>query len=143
MTILEQIEQHMLANLDGSMDFIHLSLRIPQGSAHCSLRRAPSVAEATTYFERDGREFRPPTLVAARAEADGTVREQRPVVRNAPIRSDETLTGVGDEAFLWRGYTNNQRGVIKFRSGRFIGEVNAPSVEDAKILATRLADLAQ
>lgn len=140
MAILEQIEQHMLADLE----FVLLVFRLAsRDSAHCSLRRAPSVEEARTYFERDGREFRPPIAVAAVAEPDGSVRDQRPVIRNAPIRSEEKLGGVGDEAFLWRGYTNNQRGVIKFRSGRFIGEVNAPSVQDAKMLAGRLADLAK
>jgi hypothetical protein len=131
----------MLAGLDGSLQFVLMNFRLAEDSAHRALRHAPSIDDAEAHFAQDGREFRPPTATAARAEADGTVREHGTVVRNAPIRSNERLAGVGDEAYLWRGYTNNQRGVVKFRSGRFVGEVNAPSVEEAKLLAVRLVEL--
>jgi hypothetical protein len=36
---------------------------------------------------------------------------------------------------------SDTRGVIRFRRGRFTGEVNAPSVEDAIVIAKGLASL--
>jgi hypothetical protein len=141
MSIPLQIEEQMLAELDGSLDLLLLHFRFSRDSAHCALRRAPSVDEAKAVFAQDGRTFHPPTAVAARVEPDGSVREPGRATRNAPIRSDEELPGIGDDAFVWRGYRNNQRGVVKFRSGRFIGEVNAPSVELAEQLAARLIGL--
>src|SRR5262249_21969652 len=59
-----------------------------------------------------------------------------------------TTTGVeriasecGDENFVWRGYGRNTRGVIRLRIGRYLVDVNAPSVEEAQRLAGRVVDL--
>ena len=100
-SIPQQIERAMLAGLDGSLQFVLMNFRLAEDSAHRALRHAPSIDDAEAHFAQDGREFRPPTATAARAEADGTVREHGTVVRNAPIRSNERLAGVGDEAYLW------------------------------------------
>jgi hypothetical protein len=56
-----------------------------------------------------------------------------------PLRQQRGPTGRRkwpiDEALVWRGYGTTPRGVIKLRSGRFVVEINATSVEDAKQFA--------
>jgi hypothetical protein len=57
--------------------------------------------------------------------------------------SDESLANLGDENFVWRGYGNNKRGVIKMRVGRFLADLNVPTVADAERLARRVVELLQ
>lgn len=94
MSIPQQIEEQMLAELDGSLSFMLMNFRIANHSAHCALRDASSAADAKAAFSQDGQQFHPPTLSVARTEPDGSVREPGGrVVRNAPIRSEETGRG--------------------------------------------------
>ena len=58
-----------------------------------------------------------------------------------PIQSNESLPDLGDANYVWRGDGQNTRGVIKVRAGRFLADVNAPSVEETERLARRVADL--
>ena len=58
-----------------------------------------------------------------------------------PIVSTESLSNLGDENFVWLGYGNNKRGVIKMRTGRFLADLNVPTLEDAERLARRMVDL--
>lgn len=55
--------------------------------------------------------------------------------------SAEGFAGVGDEAYVCWGYGGNQRAVIKFSIARYVGEVNAPSVENAGALAAQVAEM--
>ena len=113
------------------------ALRIHNDSAYLSVRQAPSEAEAREWMDTEGKRFREPVAIARIAGNDAPVQLPPPRV----IESSESVAGIGDRANIWRGYGRNTRGVIKFRLGRFIGEVNAPSVEDATIVAKGLVSL--
>ena len=39
------------------------------------------------------------------------------------------------DGFLWRGYDNNERGVVRVRIGRYLIEINAPTVAETERLA--------
>jgi hypothetical protein len=104
-----------------------------------------SSEQARSIFELDGRWFFVPQARLGghfRCASNGKVVDYVPPLPfDSPIRSDESLTDLGDENFVWRGYGNTHRGVIKLRVGRFLADVNLPSVDDAERLARRFADL--
>jgi hypothetical protein len=110
-----------------------LEFRTGADSGNLTLQPCESEEQARASFAISGNEF-----VAPKA----SIRDPRkPVVLDPPLISDESLPDLGDENFLWRGYPNNQRGVIKFRVGRIIGQVNAPNVEDAERITREAVEL--
>lgn len=137
-TVYDQLQRALRAEgITGSLEHVLLSLRIQNDTAHLSVRQARTDAEARQWFETEGRRFREPVAVL-RKEGDAA-----PVQLPPPqiIESSESISGIGDGANIWRGYGRNTRGVIKFRRGRFVGEVNAPSVEDALVVAKGIVAL--
>ena len=117
------------------------SLSLERDSAHLSIRCARTPAEAEAIFAQEGNQFVAPVLTSSVRHADGSVSHSGPTDFDPPIVSTERLPGVGDDSYLWRGYGNNERGVVRFRVGRFIGQVNAPTVTEASLLAQRVAEL--
>jgi hypothetical protein len=118
-----------------------ISLSLERDSAYLSIRCAPTTAEAEATFAHEGNQFVAPVLTSSVRHADGTVSHSGPADFASPIVSTERLAGVGDDSYLWRGYGNNERGVVKFLIGRFIGQVNAPTVTEASRLAGRIVEL--
>jgi len=110
------------------------------------LRILPTVEQARSMFQFDGNEFTAPKarLGGHVIREDGTITERNwmpPPPPDPPIQSNESLRDLGDQNFVWRGYGQNTRGVIKLRVGRFLADVNAPSIDDAERLARRVAAL--
>lgn len=138
MTVYDQLQRALTAEgIEGSLEHVLLSLRMHNDSAYLSARRAPSESEARQWMDTEGKRFREPVAIARREGDDAPVQLPPPSV----IESSESVSSIGDEANIWRGYGRNTRGVIKFRLGRFMGEVNAPSVEDAINVAKGLVSL--
>lgn len=138
MTVFDQLQRALGAEgINCSLEHILLSVRIHNDTAHLAIRQAPSEAEAREWLETEGRLFREPVAVLRKQSDRAPVQLPPPNV----IESSESISGIGDGANIWRGYGTNTRGVIKFRRGRFVGEVNAPSVEDATVMAKGLAAL--
>jgi len=137
-TIYEQLQRALTAEgVDASIQHILLSLRMHNDTAHLSIRQMPSEADALQWLASEGTRFREPVLVGYKQGDDAPVHLPPPKI----IESSESISGIGDGAHIWRGYGRNTRGVIKFRHGRFVGEVNAPSVEDATVVAKGLVSL--
>ena len=111
------------------------------------LRILPTIEQAAALFRMDGHQFFPPRAhVAGHVPRpnDGTTTDRTgnpPPPPDAPIPGHESVSHLGDENFVWRGYGENTRGVIKLRAGRFLEDVNAPSVAVAKRVARRVVDL--
>ena len=138
MTIYDQLQRALSAEgIPGSIQHVLLSLRMRDDSAHVAFQQAASEKEAREWMQTEGRELRPPVAVAYVEGDDAPVQVRRSKV----IESSETIPGIGDGANVWRGYGTNTRGVIKFRQGRFVGEVNAPSVKEATAVAKGLVAL--
>ena len=138
MTLYDQLQRALDAEgISGSIVHVLLSLRMLNDTAHLDFRQAPSEKEAREWMETEGRRFREPVAVFRVERDDSPVQLPPPIVNE----SSESISGIGDEANIWRGYGRNTRGVIKFRRGRFVGEVNAPSVEDATVVAKGLVSL--
>jgi hypothetical protein len=75
-------------------------------------------------------------LVTTVHDASGALRSgASSVAISAPLESHERILGIGEEGFLWRGYGNNERGVVRVRIGRYLIEINAPTVAEAERLA--------
>jgi hypothetical protein len=137
-TIYDQLQRALSAEgINGSIQHVFLSLRMHNDTAHVDVRHAPSESEAREWMQTVGRQFREPVAVG-RIEGDNSPVRLPPLTVN---ESSESIFGIGDEANIWRGYGGNTRGVIKFRQGRYVAEVNAPSVEDATVVAKGLASL--
>jgi hypothetical protein len=137
-TVYDQLQRALSAEgIDGSLQHVLLTLRMHNDTAHLSIRHAPSEAEAQQWLETEGRQFREPVAVGYIQGNDAPVQLPPPKV----IESSESISGIDDGANIWRGYGRNTRGVIKFRRGRFVGEVNAPSVKDATVVAKGVAAL--
>ena len=137
-TIYDKLQQALnTEGIDASIQHVLLSLRMHNDTAHLSVRQMPSEIEAGQWLDTEGRRFREPVLVA-RNQRDNSPLQLPP---SNVIESSESIAGIGDGANIWRGYGSNTRGVIKFRRGRFVGEVNAPSVEDATVVAKGLVSL--
>ena len=135
MIVFDQLQRALSAEgINCSLVHILFSVRIHEDTAHLAIQQASSETEARQWMETEGKLFREPVAVL-RNQSD-----PRPVQLPPPnvIESSESIAGIGDAANIWRGYGKNTRGVIKFRRGRFVGEVNAPSVEDATVVAKGL-----
>ena len=138
MTIYDQLQRALTAEgIDGSLEHALLVVRMHNDAAHLSIQRAPSEADARQWLETEGKRFREPVAIL-RKEGDDAPAQLPPTKVN---ESSEAISGIGDAANIWRGYGKNTRGVIKFRRGRFICEVNAPSVEHAMVVSKGLASL--
>lgn len=136
MTIFDQMQRALTAEgIDGSLEMMLFVVRMHTDTADVSIRRAPSEAEAQEWFKTNGRRFTEPVAILRKAGSPVELPASR------IIESSELLPNVGDEAYVWRGYGSNTRGVIKFRRGRFAAEVNAPSVDDAVAVARGLSAL--
>ena len=59
-------------------------------------------------------------------------------ISHISVGPDKTLTGIGDEAYLWSG---KGFGIIRFRKSNVYIDLAAPSVAMAEDLAKSLADL--
>ena len=138
MTLFDQVQRALTAEgVAASLETLLLVVRMHGDSAHVSIQRAPTDTEAKDWFKANGRRFSEPVAIA-RVQGDPTPTMLPP---ERVIESSESLPNVADEAYVWRGYGQNTRGVIKFRRGRFAGEVNAPSVDDATAVARGLSAL--
>jgi len=145
MTLLEHINaiERLLVptDADGTLDTCWLGIRFGGDRGHLVLRILPSVELARHTFQVDGNQFTPPTQHVSgsfRRASDGTITERTwnpPPPRKPPIESNESLPNLGDENHVW-GF-----GVIKLRVGRFLANVNAPSIQEAEMLARRVAEL--
>lgn len=137
MTVYDQLQRALRAEgIIGSLEHVLLTLRMHNDTAYVSVRQSSTEAEAQEWLDTEGQLFRAPVAIA-RVQGDETSQLPPPNI----IRSSESIAGIGDGANIWRGYGRNTRGVIKFRQGRFVGEVNAPSVDDAVLVAKGLASL--
>jgi len=137
-TLYDQLQRAFDAEgINGSIVHVFLSLRMHNDTAHLDFQPASSEREAREWMETEGKRFREPVAVGRIERDDSPIQLPPPIVNE----SSESISGIGDEANIWRGYGRNTRGVIKFRRGRFVGEVNAPSVEDATVVAKGLASL--
>jgi hypothetical protein len=124
---------------ESTLEWCMFNIRLGHDSGHLSLHVLPSADEARTSFARDGHAFVAPKVSLQPRE--GTVTDYKPPQFDPPIVSHESLANLGDENFVWRGYGNNKRGVIKMRVGRFLADMNVPTVADAERLARRVVDL--
>jgi hypothetical protein len=146
-TLLANVERLLLHGDDGMLDTCYFGVRFGHDSGHLVLRILPSVELARSTFEFDGNQFIAPKAHLGghfRRASDGTITERTwtpPPPSDPPIQSSESLPNLGDENYVWRGYGHNSRGVIKLRVGRFLADLNAPTMADAERLARRLADL--
>ena len=143
MTIYDQLQRALNAEgINGSIQHVLLSLRMDNDTAHVSFRQASSEQEAQEWMQTIGRQFWESRAVGTVHRKDDPVPQPPPQLPPPIINeSAESISGIGDEANIWRGYGCNTRGVIKFRCGRFVGDVNAPSVEDATIIAKGVVSL--
>jgi hypothetical protein len=126
---------------ESTLDWCMFRIGLGRDSGHVWLHVLPTADEAQTLFARDGNAFVAPKLSSHVQQRDGTVTDYTPPQLDLPILSHESLANLGDENFLWRGYGNNKRGVIKMRVGRFLADLNVPTVADAERLARRVVDL--
>jgi len=116
------------------------SLNTSGDSSHVTLRCAPSTAEAKLAFAEDGHVFAQPQARLSRSREERAKGREPSVDRLVhSIESRESIADLAEENYLWRGYEDNGRAVINFRTGRFIGSVNAPNVATATALVRRLA----
>jgi hypothetical protein len=135
------IERLLLHNeRDCSMDLCLFRIRVRDDSGHIGVRILPSEEDARSIFAADGNKFIAPVLHLSVRHGDGRVTGS-PAEFEPPIVSSETLPALGDENHIWRGYGNNTRGVLKLRVGRFIADLNTPTIEDAERLARHLVEL--
>jgi hypothetical protein len=138
----DTIERLLLHNEpDCSVDLCLFRLRIRSDSGQIAVRILPSEEDARAIFASDGNKFVAPVLHTRMRRADGTVTAGSPAEFEPPIVSSETLPALGHENYIWRGYGNNTRGVLKLRVGRFIADLNTPTIEDAERLARHLVEL--
>jgi hypothetical protein len=105
-------------------------------SASLFVRFYPSSDAAGEQFARHGNEFIAPVTAVY---YQGT--PQPPVRFDRPIISHVTLPSLRQSHFVWSGYGSNTRGVISFRQGRVIAQINAPSVSEAEQLGRKIAAL--
>jgi hypothetical protein len=146
--LLDAIERLLVQNEpDWTMETCYFGIRFGDDTGRLVLRVMPLVEQARAAFEFDGNQFVAPkahTSLYFRRKRDGTITDRTTYPRpqpDPPIESNETLPRLGDENYVWRGYGNNTRGIIKMRVGRFLADLNAPSVEEAERLSRRLAGL--
>jgi hypothetical protein len=145
--LLDAIERLLVQDeADCAVETCYFMVRFGRDIGQLLLRITPAVEHAHSMFQIDGNQFIAPKmrLGGHYKRVDGTITEQTwtpPPPPDPPIQSNESLPDLGDENFVWRGYGQNTRGVIKFRVGRFLADVNAPSVEDAERLAHRVVGL--
>jgi hypothetical protein len=145
-TLLAGIERLLLhGEPDAMLDMCYFGVRL--GGGRVILKIAPTVEHARGWFATDGQQFFEPmqyTNASFRRKSDGTITDYTSYARpesKPPILSTESVPDLGDENHVWRGYGNNQRGVIKMRVGRFLADLNMPTVDDAERYARRLADV--
>jgi hypothetical protein len=145
--LLTNVERFLLqGEPDGMLDTCTFGVRFGHDSGRLVLRILPSVEQARATFAMDGHQFVAPTQYTSgyfRRKSDGTITDYTSYPRpqtDPPILSNEALPDLGDENHVWRGYGNSIRGVIKMRVGRFLADLNVPTVDDAERLARRLAD---
>jgi hypothetical protein len=127
---------------DARLDLCRFRIIIGRDSADILIRSLPSIDDARAAFATHGRNFTEPALTAFVQHHDGTV-DSYPATPVPPqvIVASESIPNLGDESYLWKGYGNNLRGVVKFRAGQFIVELNAPSEDAVRKLANRIAGL--
>ena len=67
MTVYDQLQRALTAEgIDGSVEHVLLVLRMHDDTAHLSIRRTPSEADARQWLESEGRRFREPVSVLRR-----------------------------------------------------------------------------
>lgn len=138
----DTIERLLLHNeRDCSMDWCLFRIRMRDDSGHIAVRILPSEEDARSIFASDGDKFIAPVAHLSVRQADGSVTTGSPAEFEPPIVSSESLPALGDENHIWRGYGNNARGVLKLRLGRFLADLNTPTIEDAERVARHLVEL--
>ena len=141
-TLLADIERLLLQDEpDGMLETCYFSLRFGHDTGYLVIRILPTVEQARSTFDLEGNRFITPKLSSYVQRSDGTFTDYRAPPPDPPIQSNESLPTLGDENYVWRGYGHNSRGVIKLRVGRFLADLNAPTMADAERFARRLADL--
>ena len=96
-------------------------------STSLSWRFFPSRQAASERFVQIGNQLVVPVAVAYYAGSPPP-----PVHFDPPIISHTSFTALDQANFFWNGHGANARGVINFRQGRVIGQINAPSLADAE-----------
>jgi len=146
--LLDAVERLLVQDeSDWALETCYFMVRFGRDTGHLLLRIMPTTEQARSTFQFDGDRFVAPKAHLGghfKRDSDGTITDRTgkpPPTPDPPIQSNESLPDIGDENFVWRGYGQNTRGVIKLRVGRFLADVNAPSVEDAQRLARRVAAL--
>jgi hypothetical protein len=147
--LLDSIERLLVQDeADWGLETCYFMVRFGRDSGHLLLRVLPTTEQAQATFRIDGNQFTAPKAHLGghfKRASDGTITERTwtppPPPPDPPIQSNESLPDLGDENHVWRGYGQNTRGVMKLRVGRFLADVNAPSIDDTERLAGRVADL--
>jgi hypothetical protein len=140
LTLPATIERLLLeSDPESTLDWCMFNIRLGRDSGYVSLHVLPSADDARTLFAHDGNAFVAPKV--SLQPRDGTVTAYKSPQFDPPIVSHESLANLGDENFVWRGHGNNKRGVIKMLVGRFLADLNVPTVADAERLARRVVDL--
>lgn len=135
------IERLLLNGERGAtMDWCTFRVRFDRDSGYVFVRVFDSVADARAAFATHGHRFDAPMPSAHVEHADGTITYHPPPPPAPPILSNESMPNLADENFVWRGY-GNTRGVIKLRAGRFVADINLPTVDDAERFAHRVVAL--
>lgn len=124
-----------------NVGLVRVPCPVQQGLGSPVRAKFQSVDEARSAFATHGHRFDAPRLSTHVEHADGTITHSPPPPPVPPIFSNESVPRLGDENFVWRGYGNNKRGVIKMRVGRFLADFNLPTVEDAERFARRMVHL--
>jgi len=96
----------------------------------------PSPQAASDHFARNGNRFVEPVAVLYSQGSPWP-----PVQFAPPLISHASLPGLAEANFVWNGYCPNTRGVVKFRQGRAIALINAPSIADAERVGRTVAAL--
>jgi hypothetical protein len=141
-TLLADIERLLLQDEpDGMLETCYFGVRFGRDTGHLALSILTTVEQARSTFEFDGNQFVAPKRSVHVQRRDGTFTDYKPPPPDPPIQSNESLPNLGDENYVWRGYGHNSRGVIKLRVGRFLANLNAPTMADAERFARRVVDL--
>jgi hypothetical protein len=110
------------------------------GSGRLTLNVCKTTDEARQRFATDGGRFFVPRLSSYWTALDGTITGWTPPPPVPPILSSESIVGIGDENRVWNGYGRTKRGVIKMRVGRFLANMDVPTLKDAEALARQVAE---
>jgi hypothetical protein len=127
-----------VVNPAGDAEFFSCFFRFRTPDGHVNVTSFETERQAADSFARTGGWFTAPAFHVRLQRSDRPLAASTPPVPRQAIESTERIDA-GDEAFLWRGYDGNSRGVVKMRVGRYQADVNMPSAAEAQGMARHLA----